>query len=132
MLTLVPAKMCRLMNNREINCGAGWRTFAVDPEGNMRYCVNTPTDMVCLGNFLDDTEDDKAREIIDISSHTPVPTFYKCSQCERYMYCQGCLLKGIIASKDFDECVWEGRELGKYCRIESSPYEGVCKKTVLG
>lgn len=131
MLTLVPAKMCRMMNNREINCGAGWRTFAVNPKGEKRFCVNTPTNMLSLGNFFEE-EDAKTTELISKAAKIPVPTFHQCNKCERYVYCQGCLLKGVIASNNFDECVWEGKVLNSDCNITTSPYEYTCKKTILG
>lgn len=109
MLTLVPAKMCRKMNNEEINCGAGWRTYAVAPDGRIRTCVNAEVDSINLGNFLEYTDSlfqhEKMRELASI----PVPTYHRCKTCDTYIYCQGCLIKGFIASKKVEGCSWKGK-----------------------
>ena len=106
MLTLVPAKMCRKMNNEEVNCGAGWRTFAIAPDGRIRTCVNAEVDSINLGNILEYEEDVFQQKSMYELADIPVPTYHRCKNCDMYTYCQGCLIKGFIASKQIDNCEW--------------------------
>lgn len=91
----------------EDGCGAGYRTCAMDPWGNVRPCPTFGGQELVFGNLL-------KQSVHDVFSHpaafamqqlrTPSPVF--CSECRHSEFCRYCSLRGLHASEDEPACRW--------------------------
>ncbi|WDV47817.1 radical SAM protein [Clostridiaceae bacterium M8S5] len=118
MITFIPPKCTRLMQQGRDNCGAGWRTYALDPYGNLRACVNANNAMFNLGNVFSEGSDVFESEIMLELAKVGVPRYQTCKNCKTFSYCQGCFIKGIDGALNNENCSWEGKKLLKFIDIE--------------
>src|SRR6266508_4345161 len=91
----------------EDGCGAGYRTFAMDPWGNVRPCPTFGVQELVFGNLL-------KQSLEEVFSHpavfamqklrAPSPAF--CSECSHSQFCRYCSLRGLHASEDEPACKW--------------------------
>jgi radical SAM protein with 4Fe4S-binding SPASM domain len=92
------------------NCGAGWRTVAIDYDGNVRAC-NFSRDSKKFGNAL--TEDYRAifeQPAQFLFNNAPSPGGADCQGCAYMDYCQGCFVKAFTLSENvYKECAWRRR-----------------------
>lgn len=88
-------------------CGAGYRTYAVDPQGNVRPCVTFGPHQAVIGNLL-------KQSILTVFSHPityimadfPVPNQDLCGDCRYLAFCMYCGLRGFYGSGLNPECNW--------------------------
>jgi radical SAM protein with 4Fe4S-binding SPASM domain len=88
-------------------CGAGYRTFAMDPWGNIRPCATFGADELVFGNL-------RTQSLEEVFGHpgvfalrnlrAPSPEF--CSGCSHAGFCRYCLLRGLHASEGVPDCAW--------------------------
>lgn len=92
------------------NCGAGWRTFAIDYDGNVRAC-NYSRDSKKFGNILDDSYRDIFGQQASFLFHNaPSPGGPDCFGCDYYHSCQGCFVKAFMVSETvYPQCPWRQR-----------------------
>jgi len=90
------------------NCGAGYRSVAIAPNGDVRYCVTSSGPWSVMGNILTDSYDDlfggpKAR----FFKRLRWPEKETCGECERFGCCAKCAVRGIDAAiaRNWD-CAW--------------------------
>lgn len=114
MITYIPPKYTKKMQQGCDNCGAGWRTFAIDPYGNIRSCVNSNNHMFEIGNVFKDGLEIFSKDILFELAKIGVPRYETCKMCKAFSYCQGCYIKGIDGAINNEECNWEGKSLLKY------------------
>lgn len=82
----------------QLNCGAGTRSVAVSPDGNVRPCVLYPEDL-SLGNiFENDFEKVFTNQFIELLNSLRTPGENSCGNCTYLSFCNGCIFRGIIAS----------------------------------
>ncbi|MGA2425870.1 MAG: radical SAM protein [Terriglobales bacterium] len=91
----------------EGGCGAGHRTFCMDPFGNIRPCATFGPRELIFGNLLRQPMD-------EVFSHpaisamrklrTPSPDF--CGPCEHLGFCSYCPLRGLHAGESRPDCAW--------------------------
>jgi radical SAM protein with 4Fe4S-binding SPASM domain len=91
----------------EEGCGAGYRTFALDPWGNVRPCATFGPQELVFGNL-------RSQSLEEVFGHpavfamkqlrAPSPEF--CSGCRHADFCRYCLLRGLHASEDEPDCGW--------------------------
>ena len=91
----------------EEGCGAGYRTFAMDPFGNVRPCATFGPQELVLGNL-------RTQSLEEVFGHpatfaikqlrAPSPEF--CSGCRHADFCRYCILRGLHASEDEPDCAW--------------------------
>lgn len=94
-------------------CGAGHRTYAMDPEGSIRPCVSFDSTKGIIGCVArQKPEEIFTNEFTRLSSNLTVPKPEICDPCQYAGFCRNCFLRGAIASK------WAGREK---CRWLSDP-----------
>jgi radical SAM protein with 4Fe4S-binding SPASM domain len=89
------------------NCGAGWRTVAVDYEGNVRAC-NYSRRSKQLGSVLaDDYGAIFAQQASFFFHNAPSPGGKDCVGCAFYTHCRGCFVKAFMVSEtEYPECPW--------------------------
>lgn len=122
MITFIPPKCTKKMQQGCDNCGAGWRTFALDPYGELRTCVNGDNDMFKFGNIFVEGIEIFEKTIITELSKVGVPRYETCKNCKNFSYCQGCFIKGVDGALSNPECEWEGKRLLKY--VDRKNYRG--------
>jgi radical SAM protein with 4Fe4S-binding SPASM domain len=88
-------------------CGAGYRTFAMDPWGNVRPCPTFGVQELVFGNLLKQSLEEVFSHPAVFAMHrlrAPSPEF--CSGCSHSQFCRYCSLRGLHASEDEPECRW--------------------------
>lgn len=92
------------------NCGAGWRTFAIDYNGEVRAC-NFSRESKKFGNILDDDYSSIFGQRANFLFHNaPSPGGRDCLGCDYYHYCRGCFVKAFMVSeKEYPECPWRAK-----------------------
>ncbi|MBN2615025.1 MAG: radical SAM protein [Bacteroidales bacterium] len=96
-------------------CGAGWRVYAMDPDGNVRPCVTFDEDQGIFGSLYNQDEKEVfgsglARSFSRLSP--PEPGI--CQSCPWAAFCQHCSLRGAIAAQ------WIGEENCRWLQQEES------------
>lgn len=89
------------------NCGAGWRTFAVDYDGNV--CAwNCSRKSKKFGNLLEHGYDAVfTNSAAFLFKNAPSPGGKVCHGCDYYEHCQGCFVKAFMVSEtEYPECPW--------------------------
>ena len=97
-------------------CGAGYRSYAMDPEGNIRLCVTFDSKDGIIGSVVNQELDEIfGNELTQISSKLMTPQPEKCNSCKYTYFCKNCILRAVIASKWLgrDKCSWLNDPLAK-------------------
>lgn len=92
------------------NCGAGWRTFAVDYDGEVRAC-NYSRDSKKFGNILNsEYEHVFSQKANYLFNNAAAPGGEECRDCRYYFNCKGCFVKAFMVSEtEFPECPWRAK-----------------------
>jgi len=91
----------------EDGCGAGYRTFAMDPWGNVRPCATFGAEECVFGNLRTQSlEEVFGQPAIFAMKQVRAPSPEFCSGCSHADFCRYCVLRGLHASEDVPECVW--------------------------
>lgn len=96
----------------EGNCGAGWRSLVLGPNGDVRPCVMVQPSAMALGNLLNQDyltflESFDGKYFRDLAAPGPET----CTGCSNQGYCQGCFARTLNAN---DQMVQERGQL--YCQ----------------
>ncbi len=92
------------------NCGAGYRSYSLAPDGTLKMCALTDKEIIKLPNLF-------SEECTDIFSHYKLklfeelvaPDFDLCDGCKYKTYCYKCSLRGIKKSFEVDKCNWKNK-----------------------
>jgi radical SAM protein with 4Fe4S-binding SPASM domain len=91
----------------EEGCGAGYRTFAMDPWGNIRPCATFGPEEAVFGNLRTQSlEEVFGQPAIFAMKQLRAPSPEFCSGCRHADFCRYCVLRGLHASEDMPDCVW--------------------------
>jgi len=92
------------------NCGAGWRSFAIDYDGHVRAC-NFSRDSKKFGNILsDDYQDIFGQQANFLFHNAPSPGGRDCQGCAYLLHCRGCFVKAFMVSESvYPACPWRRR-----------------------
>ncbi|MGL4450885.1 MAG: radical SAM protein [Sarcina sp.] len=99
-----------VMANKDLNCGAGWRTFAINgASGDVRICLFLNEEGI-IGN-VDNDEYLKIfkKEKLDNFRFADAPSIHldTCKKCEHKDICNGCMARAInIYRTEKQECEW--------------------------
>ena len=96
--------------NKDVNCGAGWRTFAINgASGDVRICLFLNEEGIIgnvdKDNYLDIFKKDK----LDSFKFAPAPTplLETCKECEYIQICNGCMARAIDVYRNHNkDCKW--------------------------
>ncbi|MFO3693554.1 radical SAM protein [Staphylococcus felis] len=99
-----------ITKNQANNCGAGWRSIVMDPNGNIRPCALFPKEFV-IGNLKEQTyEEVFSSEIVNrlYLLQSPQKSSFCSDKCGFKDYCAGCYLKGLNTNKNHrnSHCGW--------------------------
>lgn len=93
-----------LSDTKSVNCGAGYRMYAVDHTGNVKPC---PAFGYSMGNIVDnELEDICTSPLVDFFTRLQWPTKDMCGDCEHFHICTECHAAALVKSKTVDTCVW--------------------------
>jgi radical SAM protein with 4Fe4S-binding SPASM domain len=88
-------------------CGAGYRTFCMDPFGNVRPCTTFGPNELTFGNLLKQPMDDVfSHPAISAMSELRTPSPHLCGSCEQLGFCRYCPLRGLHAGGSQPDCAW--------------------------
>jgi radical SAM protein with 4Fe4S-binding SPASM domain len=91
----------------EEGCGAGYRTFAMDPWGNIRPCATFGAEEVVFGNLRTQSlEEVFGQPAVFAMKQLRAPSPEFCSGCVHADFCHYCFLRGLHASEDVPDCAW--------------------------
>ncbi|WP_319409319.1 radical SAM/SPASM domain-containing protein [uncultured Desulfosarcina sp.] len=138
-------------------CGAGHRTYAMDPAGNIRPCVTFDDQLGVIGSLANQTPEAVfSNETTEFFSKIKTPNQKTCGSCKFLYFCQNCVLRALTASRTLapNECNWlkqpsvqklveliypgekEGKEIKgrplKGVSTEKTPHHGNCKAPFSG
>lgn len=85
-------------------CGAGTRTVAVSPDGNIRPCVLFESNFSMGNIFGEGIETVLAPERIGFLAGSSGPAALGCNRCEQFSYCNGCLRRMIKKALSYESC----------------------------
>jgi len=92
----------------EAGCGAGYRSFTMDPWGNVRPCATYGTEELVFGNLLNQSPEQVfSHPAIFAMSDLKTPSHMFCSECDQFYFCRYCSLRGIHRSKNVSSCNWK-------------------------
>jgi radical SAM protein with 4Fe4S-binding SPASM domain len=79
-------------------CGAGHRSYAMDPNGNIRLCVTYNAHDAIIGNLVDQSlEDVFSNKLCELSAEIMAPSIDICAPCQYTIFCSACALRGSYA-----------------------------------
>ena len=88
-------------------CGAGYRTFTMDPFGRVRPCAMYDPELLVIGDLRTQrVEDVFANPITRAMAHFTPPNPAVCSGCRLELFCRYCSLRGIQGSEQVEDCAW--------------------------
>jgi radical SAM protein with 4Fe4S-binding SPASM domain len=107
----------------EEGCGAGYRTFGMDPWGNVRPCATFGAQELVFGNLLTQSMEEVFGHPAVFAMNrlrTPSPAF--CVDCRHFGFCRYCSLRGLHASGSEPDCAWRSQpELEEVLRLWRDP-----------
>ena len=93
-----------ILSDTAVNCGAGYRMFAVDSSGNVNPC---PAFHYALGNiFENELEDIFTSPLVDFFTTLQWPNPSLCGDCPHFHICTECHADAFVKSKGVDTCLW--------------------------
>ena len=105
-LTSYTKEMACDLDNDE-NCGAGYRTYAMDPLGNVRPCVTFGTDELIIGNLVKQgIEEVFSHPVTMAMEKISLPSEKICGDCRFSLFCRYCPLRGFYGSQRVPNCSW--------------------------
>jgi radical SAM protein with 4Fe4S-binding SPASM domain len=104
-------------------CGAGWRVYAMDPQGYIRPCVTFDEDQVVLGSLFKQPDEEVFGHALAFSfSKLSPPSLTVCRSCPWAAFCLHCSLRGAMAAQWVGEenCHWlrQPETAGWYQRVK--------------
>ncbi len=89
------------------SCGAGYRSVAMAPNGEIRPCVTFDENYGIMGSLKDSSIDEVfSNQTIKLMSELKAPTYEVCKECKWTFFCMYCSLRGLMASDWVEECNW--------------------------
>jgi radical SAM protein with 4Fe4S-binding SPASM domain len=96
--------------NKEINCGAGWRTFAMNgATGEVRSCLFLADSKKFGSLHRDDYAEVFKNPYMAMfqAAPSPSPELDTCKSCHYVSECNGCFAKAFrVSESDYPECPW--------------------------
>lgn len=100
-------------SKEEGNCGAGWRSLVLGPNGHVRPCVMVDPDSMSMGNLIDTEYKDFLKAFNgSFFRHLKAPGPEYCSDCPHLKYCMGCFARTHRAIEALEKtfpasrCTW--------------------------
>jgi radical SAM protein with 4Fe4S-binding SPASM domain len=91
------------------SCGAGHRTYAMDPAGNVRPCATFDSQLGVIGSLATQAPEVVfSHETARLFAEIETPTQEVCGLCKFTYFCRNCVLRSLTASRFMEpnECNW--------------------------
>ncbi len=89
------------MKDDMINCGAGWRTVAIGPDGTVRPCIIMEENIVNIGNVNEDSiVNIMNQELVNKLHSLPWPVDGECTSCPNELFCKWCSYRAFTINKE--------------------------------
>jgi radical SAM protein with 4Fe4S-binding SPASM domain len=86
------------------NCGAGYRSLKISPEGTIHPC---PMIDYVLGDLRNGTFSELIKGNTKNFPGAIPPSEQICVKCPNLIHCRGCLAEGLLYSGTVDKCAWK-------------------------
>lgn len=114
------------MKRTQINCGAGWRTFTIGPNGVIRPCVLMEEGYLTLGNIKEMSIPDIMKtDVVKALYNLPWPLENTCGGCPNESFCKFCAYRAFITNTERVKqgvglCKWaEMNDVGRFVNINN-------------
>lgn len=108
------------MSNILKNCGAGWKTLTIGPNGDIRPCVLIEEGLLNMGNIKKQSiYDIMNNDIVNYYQNVNLPNEETCGSCFNLFFCKSCFYRGVITNVERIEQGVEICEWGKLNNIET-------------
>jgi len=102
--------------NESHNCGAGYKSVTIGPEGRIRVCSLSAGDFCTIGKVNYSSDKDLIRlsaQKTNLFSKLEAPNKKICNNCKEISYCSKCIVRGLSKSKEIGEenCNWIKKNL---------------------
>lgn len=87
------------------NCGAGSRTVAITPNGDVKLCQMSSPSQFCFGNAFKNNCEELFRSTVERIASIEPPDQGMCEGCEHFGFCYNCIHRGIVKGRAI-ECPW--------------------------
>jgi radical SAM protein with 4Fe4S-binding SPASM domain len=91
-------------------CGAGYRTYTMDPMGYIRPCVTFDANVAVFGSLRTQTPEEVfGNPLANAFATLTPPQLDVCSKCDYHAFCQNCQLRALVATSEWipeAECTW--------------------------
>lgn len=90
----------------QYTCGAGTKTVAVSPDGNVRPCVLFEQDFSMGNVFAEGIETVFSPERAGFFANSSGPAVIGCSKCEQFSFCNGCFRRMVRKALSYENCLF--------------------------
>lgn len=107
-LNLIEEPLAKGLNDN-CNCGSGWRTVTISPNGDVRPCASlySGAKIPALGNvYTEELRKVFSNPISNLLADLPAPTLETCQGCPIIKSCVNCIAQGIKNYTTVDKCQW--------------------------
>lgn len=106
-LTVLPKEAISDLESKE-GCGAGYRTYTMDPWGRIRPCATFESDELVIGSLMEQSvEEVFSHPVTNAFAELPVPNREICGDCRLALFCRYCGLRGFRGSQMVLDCKWK-------------------------
>ena len=112
------------------NCGAGWRTVTIAPNGNIRPCVLADEKFIVIGNIKKNTITEIMKNpVVECLRNLEWPKDEMCGNCKNKLFCKNCSIRGFVTNEErlgqgLNVCKWaEKYNISKYVNLEPNEDE---------
>lgn len=116
-----------MMRKTLSNCGAGWKTVTVGPDGEIRPCVMMEEGIIAQGNIKKQSIEDIMKNTFKFDFDTlRMPDKEDCGDCFNGPYCRYCYYRAILTNRErvnqgMDICEWAKKyNIEKFVKFEKS------------
>ena len=118
------------MKKKQVNCGAGWRTFTISPKGIIRPCVLMEESYITLGDILNKPLKDIMKEkMVSSLKNLAWPLENTCKGCTNESFCKFCAYRGLLTNQErikqgLGLCKWaKENHVDEFINIETAEIE---------
>lgn len=135
-LVTIPEKTLQRMKEGKENCGLGYKTWVVSPEGIVRPCNIMSEAVIQFGNIFEvDLSEMLRNPVINLLSRIPPPNAGLCKECNSISFCPWCIQRGLERISQGELCSWKKnpivKELLDLINLEEITAQS-CQKSIYG
>ena len=133
-ISFLPENYHNQMNNKNFlhNCGLGWKTMTIGPDGKVRPCVMCNDGVFNWGNVITDSfENILKNPLVETLSKANLPNSKTCERCQCKLFCMYCIYRAVIINVDrinkgLGYCEWARENIDIFDYINNNAVMSKC------